>query len=132
MESTSRRTRLDPAGLAPPAANYAHAVLSEGVTRMVHTSGIVPTRPDGTVAEKVGEQAVEVWQTIGRLLRAADMGPDNVVSVTTYVVVGHEVGPVMAARDDFLGGRLCASTLVFVPALAQEQWKMEIAIVATD
>lgn len=99
---------------------------------MLHTSGVVPTRPDGTVATDVGEQAVEVWKTIGRLLHASNMGPENVVSVTTYVVVGFEVAPVMAARDEFLGGRLCASTLVMVPALAQEQWKMEIAIVATD
>ncbi len=131
MEHTSRRTSLDPAGIAPPAANYAHAVLSEGVDRILHTSGVVPTRPDGSVAVTVGEQAVEVWKSIGRMLHAAGMGPDNVVSVTTYVVVDHDVASVMAARDDFLGGRLCASTLVMVPALAQPAWKMEIAIVAT-
>lgn len=132
MESTSRRTSIDPAGIAPPAANYAHAVLSEGVNQILHTSGVVPTRPDGTVADDVGDQAAEVWKTLGRLLHTAGMGPDNVVSVTTYVVVGHEVASVMAARDEFLGGRLCASTLVMVPALAQPAWKMEIAIVATS
>lgn len=101
------------------------------MTRMVHTSGVVPTRPDGTVADDIGEQARTVWSTILTLLADADMGPSNVVSVTTYAVVGEELGAVMAARDEALGGHLAASTLVTVPALANPAWKMEIAVVAT-
>lgn len=124
---------LTPAGLAPPAANYAHAILSTEVARMVHTSGVVPTRPDGSVPDDVGEQAVVVWETISALLEAAEMTPANIASVTTYVVVDHmnELGKVMAARDAALGDHKAASTLVTVPALAQEAWKMEIAVVAT-
>jgi len=53
-----------------------------------------------------------------------------VVSVTTYVVVGEELGPVMAARDAALSRRRAASTLVTVPALARPEWKVEIAVVA--
>lgn len=100
---------------------------------MVHTSGVVPTRPDGTVPDDVGEQAVVVWESISALLEAAEMTPANIVSVTTYVVVDHmhELGNVMAARDAALGQHKAASTLVTVPALAQEAWKMEIAVVAT-
>lgn len=124
---------LSPAGLAAPAANYAHAILSTDVTRMVHTSGVVPTRTDGTVPTDIGEQAVVVWETISALLESAEMTPANIVSVTTYVVVEHmhELGSVMAARDAALGSHKAASTLVTVPALAQEAWKMEIAVVAT-
>ena len=124
---------LSPAGLAPPAANYAHAILSTDVKRMVHTSGVVPTRTDGTVPADVGEQAVVVWETISALLESAEMTPANIVSVTTYVVAEHmgEIGKVMAARDAALGDHKAASTLVTVPALAQEAWKMEIAVVAT-
>ncbi len=97
---------------------------------MVHTSGIVPTRPDGSVPDDVGEQAVVVWETISALLESAEMTPANIVSVTTYVVVGEELGPVMAARDATLGAHRAASTLVTVPALAQPHWRMEVAIVA--
>ncbi len=122
---------LAPDQLAPPAANYAHAVLSTNVQRMLHTSGVVPTAPDGTVAEDVGGQAEEVWRTILALLAEADMTPTDVVSVTTYVVAGEPLGPVMAARDAALGGHRAASTLVTVPSLAQPAWRMEVAIVAT-
>lgn len=119
-----------PPGIAPPAANYAHAVVSDAATRLLHTSGVVPTAPDGTVARDVGRQAEEVWRTIGALLAEADMAAADIVSVTTYVVPGQDLGAVMAARDAFLDGHLAASTLVMVPALARPEWLMEIAVVA--
>ncbi|HUF96577.1 MAG TPA: RidA family protein [Ilumatobacter sp.] len=123
---------IQPEGVAPPAAKYAHAVLTEGATRWLHTSGVVPTRLDGTTPPTVGEQAEVVWGSIGAMLAAAHMGPADVVSVTTYVVAGEELAPVMAARDEFLGGHRAASTLVTVPALAQPQWLMEIAVIAAS
>lgn len=121
---------ISPPSIAPPAANYAHAVLTEGASRWLHTSGVVPTRPDGTTPDDVGEQAEAVWSNIAAMLDAAGMRPDDVVSVTTYAVAGELLAPVMAARDRFLAGRRVASTLVMVPALAQPQWKIEIAVVA--
>jgi enamine deaminase RidA (YjgF/YER057c/UK114 family) len=122
--------QINPSTIAPPAANYAHAVLTEGASRWLHTSGVVPTRPDGTTPADIGEQAEVVWQNIAAMLDQAGMRPADVVSVTTYAVAGEPLAAVMAARDRFLGGRKAASTLVTVPALAQPQWKMEIAVVA--
>ena len=121
---------IRPSSIAPPAANYAHAVLTEGAARWLHTSGVVPTRPDGTTPDDIGEQAGVVWANIAAMLARAGMRPADVVSVTTYAVVGEPLGEVMAARDEFMGGRRAASTLVTVPALAQPAWKVEIAIVA--
>jgi enamine deaminase RidA (YjgF/YER057c/UK114 family) len=122
--------QISPPSIAAPAANYAHAVLTEGASRWLHTSGVVPTRPDGSVPADVGEQADIVWSNIGALLAQAGMQPGDIVSVTTYAVVGEPLGPIMAARDRFLGGHRAASTLVTVATLAQPAWKLEIAIVA--
>ena len=116
--------------MAPPAANYAHAVLSEAMTRWLHTAGVVPTAPDGSVSEGLGEQADQVWTNIGAILGEAGMSAADVVSVTTYVVVGQELAPVMRARDAFLDGRRVASTLVTVPELARPQWLVEVAVIA--
>lgn len=123
-------TIVDPAGIAPPAAHYAHAVVVERPERWLHTSGVVPRAPDGSVPEDVSAQAEQVWVNLAAMLAEADMGPADVVSVTTYVVVGEPLGPVMAARDRFLGDHVAASTLVTVPALAQPAWRLEIALVA--
>ena len=121
---------LNPALLAPPAANYSHAVLSVAPGRLLHTSGVVPTRPDGTVPADLAEQADAVWSTLAVLLAEAGMTVADVVSVVTYVVQGHDLGAVMAARDRAMGGHRPASTLVVVPALARPEWHMEIALVA--
>lgn len=121
---------VNPASLAPPAAAYSHAVLTERATRWLHTSGVVPTRPDGTVADTMEEQAATVWTNIVAMLADAGMAAADVVSVTTYVVAGNDLAPVMAARDRTMAGHRPASTLVVVPLLAQPAWRMEIAVVA--
>ena len=123
---------IEPDGIAAPAANYAHAVLSEGPGRLLHTSGVVPVAADGGVPASVEEQAAVVWGNIGAMLEEAGMSPEDIVSVVTYVVVGEELDGVMAVRDEALGGHLAASTLVTVPALARPEWKVEIAVVAID
>jgi len=125
---------ISPSDIAAPAANYAHAVLTTSPTRWLHTSGVVPVAPDGSVPDDIGEQADVVWSNIAAMLRDAQMHPTDVVSVTTYVVSGHldDLGSVMAARDRALDDRRAASTLVTVPALARPEWKMEIAIVAAS
>jgi 2-iminobutanoate/2-iminopropanoate deaminase len=122
--------QIAPVGLAAPAANYAHAVVSLSATRWLHTSGAVATRPDGSVPDDLVEQAEVIWGNLLAMLEEAEMEVADIVSVTTYVVVGNDLGMVMAARDRVMGEHRAASTLVPVPALARPQWKMEIAIIA--
>ncbi len=121
---------IQPDGVASPAAAYSLARLVTGDCRWLHTSGIVATRPDGTVPPALADQADVVWATLAALLAQAGMVPTDVVSITTYVVVGEDLSLVMAARDRFFGGHRPASTLVTVPALARPEWRMEIALVA--
>lgn len=119
-----------PATIAPPAANYAHGVVSVGATRLLHTAGVVAIAPDGTVPDGVAAQAEVIWANIRAIVEGAGMTMTDIVSVTTYAVAGGDLSAVMAARDRALGGRPAASTLVYVPALVRPEWKMEIAVVA--
>ena len=121
---------VTPTSIAPPAARYAHAVLSEAPARLLHISGQVPVAPDGTIPADIGEQAAVVWANITAILAEAGMAITDVVAITTYVVVGNDLGPVMAARDVACAGHLVASTLVTVPALVRPEWLVEIAVVA--
>lgn len=127
-----RSRAINPSSIRPPAANYAHARLVVGSpsTQWLYTSGVVPIAADGTVPSDLVEQAKTVWLNIGAMLEEANMQVTDVVSVTTYVTPGHELGPVMEVRDKALRGHLAASTLVVVPELARPEWLMEIAIVA--
>jgi enamine deaminase RidA (YjgF/YER057c/UK114 family) len=124
--------QIAPDSIAPPAANYAHAILSERAGTWLHTSGVVPIRPDRSVPESIEDQAEVVWQNLTAIMEEAMMGPGDVVSITTYVVVDHlpSLPWIMQIRDKALGGRRVASTLVTVPALANPAWKLEIALIA--
>lgn len=125
---------IQPEHMAPPAANYAHAVKVEGAQSFVFTSGVVPTMPDGTVPPSMEGQARVVWANLLEILKASDMNPSHIVSITTYVVASdslkEDLAVVMAVRDSVLGGHRAASTLVTVPALARAEWLMEISLVA--
>jgi len=123
---------IEPASIAPPAANYANAILTEGATNWLHTAGVVPTAPDRSTPEGIAEQTELVWTNLLAILQEAQMSTNDIVSITTYVVADHmsSLPFVMAARDKALGGRRVASTLVTVPALANPAWKVEIALIA--
>lgn len=123
---------IAPSTIAPPVANYAHAMVCTSSTRPLYTSGVVPIRPDGTVPADIAEQADVVWANLTAILDEAKMTVGHVVSVTTYVVVDHlaALPQVMAARDRALKGHRAASTLVTVPALARPEWKLEISLIA--
>ena len=126
--------------MAKPAAAYAHGIEVSGAESWVFTSGVVPTRADGTVPADLGEQAAVVWANISAILAEAQLSVRDIVSITTYVVENAEeraqgdlstrLAVVMAARDAVLQGHLAASTLVTVPALARSEWRMEISVVA--
>ncbi len=123
---------IKPSSIAPPAANYAHAVLSETPDSLLHVSGVVAIRPDGSIPDDVEDQAAVIWSNIAAILAEAGMAISDIVSITTYVVVDFMacLPEVMAARDQALHGHRAASTLVTVPALARAAWKMEVAVVA--
>ena len=124
-----------------PAAAYAHGIEVSGAESWVFSSGVVPTRADGSVPSDLGEQAEVVWGNISAILAEAQLSVRDIVSITTYVVESAEeraqggelssrLAVVMAARDAVLQGHLAASTLVTVPALARPEWRMEISVVA--
>jgi enamine deaminase RidA (YjgF/YER057c/UK114 family) len=127
-------SEIQPDHMAPPAANYAHAVKVDGATSLVFTSGVVPTMPDGTVPATMEGQARVVWANLLEILRSAEMNATHVVSITTYVVASPsltaDLASVMAVRDEVMGAHRAASTLVTVPALARAEWLMEISLVA--
>ena len=122
--------QINPRVISPPAANYSHAVLSTNPEKILHTSGVVPVTADGSTPVAIRDQADLVWLNITEILREAHLEFSNIVSITTYVVSGNDLGEVMNSRDQQLGDHKPASTLVVVPELAKEEWKMEIAVVA--
>ena len=120
--------------MAPPVAAYAHGMHLPAGSDLVVTSGVVPTKKDGSVPALLGEQASVVWQNIAMILAEAEMTVTDIISVTTYLVntvdIATRLAIVMEARDSAMAGHRAASTLVTVPALARPEWQLEISVLA--
>jgi enamine deaminase RidA (YjgF/YER057c/UK114 family) len=97
---------------------------------MLHTSGIAPINAEGMVPDGIEDQSRVVWTNLLEILAESEMDITDVVSVTTYVVVGQPIGAVLVARDRALKGHRAASTVVMVSELIRPEWLIEIALVA--
>ena len=123
-------TFLDPSSVHKPGAAYRHSAVVPGGTELVFLSGQVAIRPDGSLADSVAEQAEQVFANISAVLAAHGLDPSALVKLTTFLVSGRDIQAVRAARTRFLGAHRPASTLVYVPQLADPAWHLEVEAIA--
>jgi 2-iminobutanoate/2-iminopropanoate deaminase len=77
----------------------------------------------------MAEQARLAWRNLEAQLRAAGMGFDNLVKVTTIIPNSADIPASRPARAEALGDRRPASTVI-VAGLANPDWKIEIEAIA--
>ena len=109
---------------------YSHAIETPGGSRVVHVSGQVGVRPDGTVASGIEEQLECCWQNILAILAASNMSAGDIVKVNTYVTRPEHMRIHPKIRLKFLGDARPAATGVCVSALATPEFLCEIEVVA--
>ena len=112
-----------------PFSSYAQAVETPPGARLLHVSGQVGVRLDGTLPEDPVEQHENVWKNIFAILAASDMGPDDIVDVRCFINSHDEVPRYREVRDRLLTGVTPCSTMVVAP-LAHPDWRVEVAVVA--
>ena len=111
----------------PPASRYAQAIETPPGARLLHVSGQVGTRPDGTLAGDADAQHEQVWRNILAILDAAGMEPTDIVELVGIVTDPSGVPLFRAWRERMLGDHLAASTLL-ICGLADPAWQVEIAV----
>ena len=123
--------RLNPASVHPPGGKYSHGVETAAGARMLHVSGQVGAKPDGSTAPSDAAQCDQAWANVMNVLAAAGMGAGDIVKLNAYVTRTDLIPVYRAARDKALGNAVPpASTLVVVAALANPAWVVEIECVA--
>lgn len=127
----SDRLRFDnPGAVSNPLGLYSHCVtVPEGV-ELIFLSGQVGVRPDGTCGESVAEQADQVFANIVAILKAQRLSAENIVKLTTFMVAGCDGQKVREARLKHLGEHRPASTAVYVAALVDPAWLVEVEAIA--
>lgn len=119
----------NPQAVSPAVGNYAHAIEIEPGFRYLFISGQIPEKPDGTVPLSFEDQCNAVWDNIFDIMKSANMGPENLVKVTTFLTHADQAEANGQIRRQRLGELTPALTVVIVQTL-DSKWLLEIEAVA--
>ena len=109
--------------------SYAHAVEVTDARRWLFVSGQVPEDDHNQVPEDFRAQARLVWANIQTQLSAADMGPNNIVKITTYLSDRKYRQENFEVRHEAMAGRNVAVTII-IADIYDEAWLLEIEVTA--
>jgi 2-iminobutanoate/2-iminopropanoate deaminase len=124
-----QRRDVNAADAPAPAGQYTQAVEVSGAARTLYVSGQVGVAADGSIPENVEAQTALAWRNLQAQLRAANMGIENLVKITTIVRNQADVAAVRAGRSAVLGQHRPASTLI-IGGLSNPAWKVEVEGIA--
>ena len=122
--------RHNPATVAAPFSCYSHGVETPDKARWLVISGQVGVTPEGKVLNGAKEQIEQAWRNLLNVLRAAGMGPHDLVKVTIFLTDRAHLQILRDTRDAMLEGAAPASTLIYVAGLASPDWLVEIEGIA--
>ena len=122
----------NPPNIAPPYKNrYNHGVEVIAGSRTLFTAGTVGVKPDGEVPADFAAQVETVMQSLTEILKSAGMSWDDVVKLNGYLTPQGDVPKFAEVRARYLTHKP-AMTVVFVPALVDPRWMVEVEIVAAQ
>lgn len=123
---------VNPPGIRPPFARYAHGVVVPAGGRLLVTSGQLGVAPDDTVPDDVEAQAVLCFENIQAILTAAGMTFADVIRFNAYVTDRLYFPVYGAVRSRYVAGDGFASTLVVVSGFTRPEFKIEVEVTAAS
>ena len=118
--------RNNPQTIHPPVGTYAHQVEVPEGSRWLVLAGQIGRSPDGSVPPSQVEQLEVALENVRRNLEAGGMGITDIVKVTWYFVGDEDAARRREVIGRWLGDHRCASTLLFVSALAAPDYLVEV------
>lgn len=122
--------RMNPSGLSTP-TGYSHVVSTRG-GKTIYIAGQVALDAQGRIVGRgdLAAQTRQVFDNLGIALKAAGATFANVVKTNYYLRDASQVAIVREVRSRYFTSELPASTLIEVPRLAQQDFMIEIEVVA--
>ncbi|MEH2506925.1 2-iminobutanoate/2-iminopropanoate deaminase [Bradyrhizobium sp. AZCC 1578] len=121
--------RINAETVTVPTTGYSQALEVSGHTRLLFVSGQIPLGIDGTVPEGFEAQCRLAWRNVEAQLKAAGMTLDNLVMHRTYLADRRYALVNRSVRNEVLGGRETALTVV-IAGIFDEAWLLEVEAVA--
>ncbi len=116
----------NPQNVFAPLGGYSHHVEITGNERMLMISGQIGMREDGSVPDDALEQIDVALENIFRNLQAANMGAQDIVKLTYYLVGEIDTTKRRELVAAKLQGHKPCSTLLYVAGLASTNLRVEI------
>lgn len=123
-------TRRNPEGAPAPGSRYSQSVEVPAGARWLHISGQIGVAPDGTVRKGAEAQIEQAWNNLLANLKAAGMGPEDLVKVTVFLTREEDIPVSRTIRQRALGDAAPASTLLVVAGLASPDYLFEVEAIA--
>lgn len=126
--------------ISPPdvynTGTYAHASVSQGPTRLIHTAGQLGRDINGHIPETIDQQCEILFANLGKCLAAAGATMRHVLHANIYVVNWNRGNsPVIRYFTGFFtdeqGNHPVPTTLIPVPCLARPEALIEVNVVAS-
>ncbi len=126
----------NPAGLANPLGAYSHVSRAKA-SELVFFAGQLAVNAAGELVGKgdFAAQTRQVFDNLGRALRAEGLDFADVVKFTTFLVHSQDVESFMAVRKELFAklypsGQYPPNTLLMIDRLVGEQFLIEVEAVA--
>jgi len=116
----------NPQDVHQPLGSYSHQIEIRGNERLLVLSGQVGMREDGTIPDDPFEQIDLAFENIFRNLRAANMDVKDIIKLTYYLVGEIDTAKRREVVLSKLQGHQPCSTLLYVAALANPAFRVEI------
>ncbi|HET6432826.1 RidA family protein [Dyella sp.] len=113
-----------------PIGGYRQFVQVSAGSRLLFVSGQIGETAGGDVAAYGYEQCRLAWTNVLHQLSAAGYAADHLIKATVFLTSAALVAPHQRARNEVLGARQPALSVVIVPALADPRWCVEVEVVA--
>jgi 2-iminobutanoate/2-iminopropanoate deaminase len=117
-------------GVASQIGKYSDAVEVPPNARWLYTAGTPGLALDGNLPNDVSGQAEIAWTHIIAMLAKANMGVNDLVKVTHYLLRAEDIPAYVQVRTKFLGDARPASMLLIVPELVKPNFLLEIEAIA--
>ncbi len=127
------KTPRNPGSIHAPFSTYSHQIELTNENRLLALSGQIGADPAGNIVEGVAAQLRQAWKNVGENLSAANMGYENVIKLTVYLV--HNCIDTDTRRSLFtelFGSVSPCMTVLYVPALGDETMKVELDVWASS
>jgi enamine deaminase RidA (YjgF/YER057c/UK114 family) len=122
---------LIPGNIAAPYRNrYSHAMEVSAGSRMLFISGTVGVKPDGTVPAEFSAQVEATMENLTEILKAGGMDWSDVVKYNGFLTPQGDIPTFADVRQKYFGLQKPSMTVIWVAALADPRWMVEVELVA--